>query len=178
MQLEIHSRHFTLADEMKDKIVGKLENLQRYSPSDPVAARLTLTHDGGRFVGDLTLNLKQHSCHAKVEHVEPDGAAFQAIESVERQLRRHKDKVKDHRGRSPDGGLGMMQSDEVLDNEGSALIGDEFALRDLSLVEAKAAYAESQTPFFVFRNADSGEANVLYRRDDGEYVVMTPESRE
>ncbi len=177
MQIEIHSRHFTLGEEMKDKIVEKLENLQRYSPSEPVGARMALTHDGGRFVGDLTLNLKQHSCHAKVEHVEPDGAAFLAIESVERQLRRHKDRVKDHRGKAPDGGLGIVMSDEVLDNEGSALIGDEFALRDLDLEQAKAAYAESETPFFVFRNLKTSEVNVLYRRDDGEYVIMSPESR-
>ena len=176
MQLEIHSRHFTLGDDMKDKIVGKLENLQRYSPSDPVAARMTLTQEGGRFVGDLTMNLKAHSCHAKVEHVEPDGAAFMAIESVERQLRRHKDRVKDHRGRAMEGGLGAAM-EEVLDNEGSAVGDDGFELRDLDIEQAKSAYADSQNPFFVFRNVESNEVNVLYRRDDGEYVVMTPESK-
>jgi len=178
MQLEIHSRHFTLGDDMKEKIVGKLENLKRYSPSDPVAGRMTLTQDGGRFVGDLTLNLKQHSCHAKVEHVEPDGAAFLAIESVERQLRRHKDRVKDHRGRSPDGGLGVVMSDEVLDNDGSAVVDDLFELRDLDTEQAKEAYAESQNPFFVFRNVETGLVNVMYRREDGEFVIMKPENRE
>lgn len=176
MQLEIHSRHFSLDEEMKDKIVEKLENLQRYSPSNPVAARMTLTQEGGRFVGDLTMNLKQHSCHAKVEHVEPDGAAYQAIESVERQLRRHKDRMKDHRGRAQEGGLGAaMSGGDVLDNAGSAVVEDAFELRDLDYEEAKEAYADSRSPFFVYRDAGTGEVNVLYRRDDGDFGVLKPE---
>ena len=36
MQLEINSRHFALGDDMRDKIVEKLENLERYSPTEPV----------------------------------------------------------------------------------------------------------------------------------------------
>ncbi len=179
MQLEIHSRHFTLADEMKEKIVAKLENLQRYSPSEPVATRLTLTLEGGRFVGDMTLNLKQNSCHAKVEHVEPDGAAFMAIESVERQLRRIKDKLKDHRGRSQEGGLGAIMSEQpggLLDNPGSALLGEGFELRDLTIDQAKESYRDSSNPFYVFRNLETGEVNVLYRKDDGEFGMMIPEA--
>jgi len=178
MQLEINSRHFNLGDDMRDKIVEKLENLKRYSPTEPVGARMTLTMDGGRFTGDLTYNIKQHSCHAKVEHVEPDGAAYMAIESVERQLRRHKDKMKDHRGRAPEGGLGeaLTQLDaSVLDNQGSGITADGFELRDLTLAEAKELYAQSGSPFFVFRNMDTAEVAVLYRKESGDTGVMKPE---
>lgn len=176
MQLEINSRHFTLGDDMRDKIVEKLENLKRYSPSDPLAARLTLTLEGGRFTGDLSLNLKQYSCHTKVQHVEPDGAAFLAIESVERQVRRHKDRVKDHRGRGEEGGLGeVLAGPGLLDNSGSALSEEGFQLRDLTVDQAQAAFAASSSPFFVFRDAGSGEVAVLYRRDDGGYGLMRQE---
>jgi len=178
MELEINSRHFTLSDDMRDKFVEKLEGLTRYSPTDPVRARLTLTFAGGRFTGDLTYNIKQHSCHAKVEHIEPDGAAGLAIESVERQLRRHKDKMKDHRGRAPEGGLGEAMTDlsgGLLDNSGSAMTSEGFALKDLTLSQAMDAYAYSESPFFVFRNLDSDEVAVLYRKDDGDVGVMKPE---
>lgn len=178
MQLEINSRHFALGDDMRDKIVEKLENLERYSPTETVGARMTLTQSGGRFTGDLTYIIKQHSCHAKVEHVEPDGAAYLAIESVERQLRRHKDKLKDHRGRGADGGLGEVMTEfggGLLDNSGSALTDGGFELKDLTLAQAKEAYGESDTPFFVFRNLDTSEVAVLYRKDDGELGLMKPE---
>jgi putative sigma-54 modulation protein len=178
MQLEINSRHFNLGDDMRDKIVEKLESLARYSPTEPVGARMTLTFAGGRFTGDLTYNIKQHSCHAKVEHVEPDGAAYLAIESVERQLRRHKDKMKDHRARAAEGGLGeaMSQLDaSLLDNRGSTMTPDGFRLRDLTLAEAREIYAGSPSPFFVFRNSDTAEVAVLYRKENGETGVMKPE---
>lgn len=178
MQLEINSRHFTLGDEMREKIVGKLENLKRYSPTDPLAARLTLTFEGGRFLGDLSLNLKQYSAHAKVTHVEPDGAAFLAIESVERQVRRHKDKVKDHRGRADDGGLGLAMEaadSPLLDNSGSAADEEGFHLRDLGEDQAREAYLDSKAPFFIYRDVSDGMVSVLYRRDDGDIVVMKSE---
>ncbi|MBK9303047.1 MAG: HPF/RaiA family ribosome-associated protein [bacterium] len=176
MQLEINSRHFTLGDDMREKIVEKLENLKRYSPSDPLAARLTLTLEGGRFTGDLSLNLKQYSCHTKVQHVEPDGAAFLAIESVERQVRRHKDRVKDHRGHGEEGGLGEALADPgLLNNRGSALSQEGFQLRDLTVDQAREAFAAAGSPFFVFRDAESGEVAVLYRRDDGGYGLMRQE---
>jgi putative sigma-54 modulation protein len=176
MQFEINSRHFTLGDDMRDKIVEKLENLKRYSPTDPLAVRLTLTLEGGRFTGDLSLNLKQYSCHTKVQHVEPDGAAFLAIESVERQVRRHKDRVKDHRGRGEEGGLGeILAGPGLLDNSGSALSEEGFQLRDLTVDQAREAFAASSSPFFVFRNTENGEVAVLYRRDDGGYGLMRQE---
>ncbi len=178
MDLEINSRHFNLGDDMREKIVEKLENLSRYSPTPPMRARLTLTFAGGRFTGDLTYNIKQHSCHAKVEHVEPDGAAAQAIESVERQLRRHKDKMKDHRGRAAEGGLGEAMGElggSLLDNSGSTLTTEGFELRTLTLAQAKEAYDATESPFFVFRNLDTDEVAVLYRREDGEFGVMKPE---
>ncbi len=178
MQLEINTRRFTLDDDIREKIVEKLENLKRYSPHQPLFARLTLTFEGGRFTGDLSLNLKQHSCHAKVGHDEPEGAAFLAIEHVERQLRRLKDKLKDHRGRAADGGLGEAMTElagELLDNEGSAVVQERFQLRDLSLDEAREIYTGTSHPFFVFRDRDTGDVAVLYRRGDGEMVVMQPE---
>ena len=178
MQLEINSRHFTLADDIREKIVEKLEGLKRYSPTDPVAIRMTLTQTGGRFTGDLSLNLKQHSCHAKVEHVEPDGAAAMAIESVERQLRRHKDKVKDHRGRADEGGLGLALTGlgaELLDNEGSVFEEEGFRLKDLTVEQAEEFYADSDAPFFVFRNIETGKIAVVYKRDNDETGLMKPE---
>ncbi len=178
MQLEINSRRFNLGDDMKEKIVEKMEALKRYSPTEPIGLRMALTFESGRFTGDLAMNLKQQSFHAKVSHVEPDGAAFLAVEQVERQLRRYKDRVKDHRGRAAEGGLGAAMGempDAVLDNAGSAFVDEGFELRDLDLDEAKEAYRDSSNPFFVFRNRKTGEVNVMYRREDGEFGVMKPE---
>jgi len=178
MQLEINTRRFNLEDEDREKIVGKLENLKRYSPHDPLSARLTLTYEGGRFTGDLSLNLKQHSCHAKVAHAQPDGAAMLAIEHVERQLRRLKDRLKDHRGRAVEGGLGeaMVEAGTILPGDETATLPEEtFQLRDLAPREAREIYADSANPFFVFRNRETGRVAVLYRNDDGGMALLQAE---
>ena len=177
MQLEINARRFTLDDDVREKIVAKLENLKRYSPHDPLFARLTLTNESGRFTGDLSLNLKHHSCHAKVDHAEPEGAAMLAIEHVERQLRRIKDRLKDHRARAPEGGLGeaMVEAAAALETVAAEPEEERFRLPVLDVDAARASFDDSARPFFVFQNRDTGQVAVLYRRDDGRTVLMQAE---
>jgi putative sigma-54 modulation protein len=173
MQYEINSRHFHLGDEMKDEIVKKLDGLKRYSPEDPISARLTLTFEGGRFEGELSMNLKQHQCHARVNHSEPEGAAILAIEGVERQLRRYKDKMKDHRGNA-DGGLGQaMQfvTPEDITSEEDV----EFRFSSMTEEDAIKHYDSSSDPFFIYKDIQSGDVTVLYRKDDGEITVLRSE---
>jgi putative sigma-54 modulation protein len=173
MQYEIHSRHFHLGDEMKEDIVKKLDNLKRYSPDEPISSRLTLTFEGGRFEGELSMNLKQHQCHARVTHSEPEGAATLAIEGVERQLRRYKDKMKDHRGNA-DGGLGQAMGADF-SGEDTSEEDDNFMLTSMTEEIATDRYNSSTDPFFIYRDSTSGDVTVLYRKDDGEVAVLKPE---
>ncbi len=49
---------------------------------------------------------------------------------------------------------------------------ENFELRDMDLLVARDAFTDSDAPFLVFRNVDSGRIGVVYRRTDGELGVM------
>ena len=50
----------------------------------------------------------------------------------------------------------------------------QFVLNAMSAEEAIEQLELIGHDFFVFRNADSGEINVVYRRRDGDYGVIEP----
>ncbi len=171
MQLEINSRRFSLYDEAREKIVEKLEKLPRYCTTDPVSVRMTLTNEGDRFTADLSFHLKEQDFHATGEHTIPEGAASIACENVERQLRRYKDRVKDHRARAEGGGLGqsLPQDDS---GPGGAVVEDEFRLVDMAVSEAIDKLRDAELSFYVFRNSENGTVSVVYDKEDGDYGLI------
>ena len=50
----------------------------------------------------------------------------------------------------------------------------QFSVKPMSAEEAALQLELIGHDFFVFRNADSGEINVVYRRRDGDYGVIEP----
>ncbi len=170
MQLEINSRRFNLFDETRETIVEKLEKLQRYSTTEPVSVRLTLTFEAERFTADLAFHLKDQDFHAKAEHAKPEGAASLVCENVERQLRRHKDRVKDHRGRADGGGLGRAMPGGA--GAEGAVVQDDFRLLDLSVDEAIDKLRGADLSFYVFRNNESGTVAVVYDKEDGDFGLI------
>lgn len=174
MQLEFNTRHFALEDESRDRIEKRIAKLERYSPRNPVSIRLTITKEGGRFEAELSYYLRNTDFHAKAERTEPDLAADEAIESLERQLRRFKDRVANRdKGEEGSAGLGeAMAAGDLLASEGAVLDEDGFRLKDLSVEAAVEAFRDSRYPFLVFRNRDSSRVAVVYRREEGAYGIL------
>lgn len=167
MQVEITTRHFALEDELKEKLEKRLAKLERYSPRSPVAVRLTITHESGRFQADASWHLRNSDFHGKGELTEPDLAAEMAIEALERQLRRYKDRVA-NRPKGESAGLGeAMAAAGFVETEGMVMEEAGFRLKDLSVEAAVDAFRDSPHPFFVFRNSANARVAVVYRREDG-----------
>jgi putative sigma-54 modulation protein len=85
-----------------------------------------------------------------------------------RQKRRHEH---DRQGRA-NGGIAPPVS---IPEEGAMIVKTkQFVLNAMTAEEAIEQLELIGHDFFVFRNADSGEINVVYRRRDGDYGVIEP----
>jgi putative sigma-54 modulation protein len=176
MQIEIRNRHFNLADEQKEKIAQRLEKLARFSPRPPVSSRLTITHESGRFTADLAFFLKNTDFRAKGEDLDPERVADEVIENIKTQLRRYKDKITG-RPKGEEGGLGraaQQVNEGLLSAEDASPKRQGFQLKNLSVEDAMGIFRQSDNPFFVFRNSETAQVNVLYERDDGELGLLHP----
>ncbi len=95
------------------------------------------------------------------------------VDKLERQVKRYREKRRhehDRHERANGGSAPVSIPEEV------AMIvkTKQFVLNAMTAEDAVEQLELIGHDFFVFRNADSGEINVVYRRRDGDYGVIEP----
>jgi putative sigma-54 modulation protein len=94
-------------------------------------------------------------------------------DKLERQVTRYRQKRRSHRGKEQ----APEQSVPVELDDGHAPVivkTKQFALRPMSPEEAVLELELVGHDFFLFRNVETGEINVVYRRHDAGYGLIEP----
>lgn len=159
---------------------------------------VTLQPDGSAFRADMVLHLPAGITLQSEGHAhDPYATVNQAVERLEKRLRRHKRRLNDrgsHRGRPDATAAGAPEADErpaapmVSDRTLQALDSDEVgpdfsatvvaesgvAIRTLSVSAAVLELDMSGAQVLMFRPSAAGELNVVYRRSDGHIGWIDP----
>ncbi len=159
---------------------------------------VTLQPDGSAFRADMVLHLPAGITLQSEGHAhDPYATVNQAVEHLEKRLRRHKRRLKDrhaHRGRSDDTAFDTAGPDEAGDGtvvayrtlaapageeveaDFSAVVVAEsgVAVRRMSVSAAVLELDMSGAQVLMFRASAGGELNVVYRRSDGHIGWIDP----
>ncbi len=167
MQMEITARHFTLGEEQRELMEAAFLKLERFSPRPLETVKVALTFEAGIFDADGVLFLKNHEFRGKAQGREPELAVNELVEILRAQLAKFKGKMT-ARQKKEGGGLGRA----LVEGEDLPLPAEEesprtFALRDMSVADAREAFGNVSQPFLVFRNVESGKVAVIYPLPDG-----------
>jgi ribosome hibernation promoting factor len=98
----------------------------------------------------------------------------QLVGKLERQVKRTREKRRGFRRLQRSAAPVDTSVPEETSEEPQIVRTKQFALKPMSPEEAVLQLELVGHDFFVFRNADSGEVNVLYRRRDGTYGLIEP----
>ena len=95
MNLLIHGNHIDVTPALRDYVSGKLARIERHF-DQVIDANVQLTVERVGQRAEITLRLRGNNIH--VESVEEDmyAAIDTLIDKLDRQVLRHKDRVKDH----------------------------------------------------------------------------------
>ncbi len=117
-------------------------------------------------------------------------SADAALERLEKRVRRHKRRLKNHHsGRSDGHNIDLAARDytvQIEDGAGQSDVQDnpiivaetELKIREIPVSEAVMQLDLTESPFLVFRNAAHGELNVVYRRQDGHIGWIDPNEKQ
>ena len=97
----------------------------------------------------------------------------QLAQKLERQVKRYRDKRRRGRHGHVDGDVPGAPADPM-EGEPVLVKTKQFAVKPMSSEEAVLQLELIGHDFFVFRSAESGEVNVVYRRRDGNYGLIEP----
>ena len=94
---------------------------------------------------------------------------------IERQLRRYKTKIVDSKQNVGYFTSEFMQEDDYDDEDVKVIRTKKFAVKPMDPEEACVQMELLNHSFYVFRNAETDEVNVVYKREGGDYGLIEPE---
>jgi len=181
LQVSVTFRHMEASDALRAYAVEKVERIIAKYLKNAVEAHVILASNRHRQhnMAEINIHASQFDISAHAE--EPDlyaGIDF-AVEKVEAQLRKHKDRINDRKGRASLHEIATMIPVDVVsqhDEQGAMRVIETETLqaKPLSVDDAVLQLDLSHSEFLVFRNCATSAISVVYRRRDGHYGLIVP----
>ena len=175
MKYIISGKGIDVTEGLKSAIYEKLGKLERYF-TDSTEVHVTMSVQKDRQKIEVTIPMKGNIVRA--EQVSDDMyVSIDLVEDIiERQLRRYKNKIID---RKQSGGVftqEFMQDETVEEDSVQITRTKKFAMKPMDPEEACVQMELLGHSFFVFRNAETDEVNVVYKRKGNTYGLIEPEA--
>lgn len=98
MQITIAFRHLESSDAVKAHIEEKMGKLARFFSKEPIRIHVVLSHEKFRYGAEVTVTAENLSLTCQYEADDLYAAFDQVYHKLEAKVRRHKEKVKGHKG--------------------------------------------------------------------------------
>ena len=171
MQVHVTARHFEMDPGLKQYVEDKVSHLSHYF--DRVdEAHVVLEAEGHRMIAGVTVHASRAVISSEQEATDIRSAFDRAVDKVERQIRRYKDRLRRRKG-----GESVADFAEVAGGtapEELGIIPEELARRPMTTEQAFNELEDTGVRFLVFWNSDTEAVNVIYRRDDGDFGIVEP----
>jgi len=184
MNFNIRGNNVEVTDAIRDYVIKKVSKLERYfdtTPTSDVNVRLSVYNNDQRI--EVTIPMQDLLLRAEESHADLYAAIDLLVDKLERQIRKHKTKVnrKLRQKGSPKHIFAEMERDAVSQKEDESddiqiVRTKRFNLKPMDSEEAILQMDLLDHSFFVFTNAESGDTNVVYRRNDGKYGLIEPDN--
>jgi ribosome hibernation promoting factor len=176
MQLRVKGKNLEVADTIRDYGEQKFRKLERIL-DDNAEVELELAEErnpaiAANHVAEATVWMRRHVVRAREASPDMKASIDQLVNKLERQIKQAREKNRSRR--TPRGEALEPESAVDRAEEPSIVRMKQFALKPMSPEEAVLQLELIGHDFFVFRNAESGEVNVVYRRRVGNYGLIEP----
>ena len=177
MKITITGRKVNLKDNFKHLVEKKLSRFDRIFAEDAEAS-VVVTVEHNRQTVEITIRQPGMICRAESTDMEMNDALDQVVSALGRQIRKNKTKLAKrlHSG-SLDQYVEEYFNSEDPDEgkEYEVVRNKKFFVQRLSIDEAILQMNMLGHQFFLFRNEEDGEINVVYKRKDGKYGLLEPD---
>jgi putative sigma-54 modulation protein len=172
MTIQIAAKGTAVREPFRKSLEKKLAKLDRFFGEDVTAAVMVVT-EGGRETVEITI--KQGGMHYRAEKTTADrlDSLDQVVDALFRQIVKHKKKLEKRFHKTA---FAEHHSDDYVgaEPEYNIIRTKRFAMKPMDVEEAILQMDMIHHDFYVFRNSDTEEINVVYKRSGGSYGVIEP----
>lgn len=174
MNLVISGKNLDITEGLRSAVEEKIAKLERYF-NDSTEVHVTLSTEKNRQKIEITIPMKGSIIRA--EEVSSDMyVSIDLVEEViERQLRKYKNKLIDKAQNAVHLNQEFIDEDMEDEEEINIIRSKKFAMKPMDPEEACVQMELLGHNFFVFRNSETEEVNVVYKRKGNTYGLIEPE---
>ena len=176
MDIRFVTRGVELKDELKEYMGNKMSKLERFF-NRIIDSQVVVSFGRGLYTVEITSNANGVIMRGQEHNSDMRKAFDQALKNLERQIKRHKDYLKDRaqlKTHDISFELSPSEPEPPIAPQEEIVKVKRFPLRPMSAKEATMQMELLGHEFFLFRNAESGGVNVVYKRKDGAYGLLEP----
>ncbi len=171
MKMQITAKKMNVNQSFTDYAEKRLSSkLDRFF-GDEADAKITMSTVKDKIILEVTVKYNNIIYRAEQSAADKNDALDACIDKIIRQIRKNKTKLaKSLR----DNAFAEIADDVPEEKEFEIVKHKQFNLRPMSIDEAILQMNLVGHTFFMFKNAETGDVNVVYKRDDGNYAVLEP----
>lgn len=174
MKFNIHGKKLDVTESIKSYIEEKIGRLDKYfeNPNN-ITATVLIKLRGNDQVVEVTINANKFILRAEESNKDLYASIDKVSDKIERQIRKNKtrmskkvnkdfvkDFVLDFEITSEEENNNKIVKRKVIENKP---MNEEEAILQMELVGHE---------FFAFKNVETGDVNIVYKRKDGDYGIM------
>lgn len=173
MKYIIRGKKVKITDDLKNYTEDKLSKLEKYfNEEEEFTANVMIRLIEPMYKVEVTIPVKKVILRAEESHKDPFAAIDLIIDKLERQIRKNKTRmnkrvIKDKFVAFTDFKVDRGEHDK------SKIVKRKFVeLKPMSEDEAILQMNLTDHTFFIFRNSKTGDIEVVYKREDGNYGLI------
>jgi putative sigma-54 modulation protein len=177
MQTSVTFKNIDPSDHLKAYVSEKLDRLDKFL-DNPAEANVVLAVEKFRHIAEINIAGDKLTIIGSEETNDMYSAIDMALDKLEKQIKKSKQKIRERRTASKNRSLSMLEEADTLpddDTERQIKIRN-IEYKPMDIEEAVLQMDLIEDNFLVFTNARSDRINVLYRRRDGHYGLIQPNS--
>ncbi len=170
MNITISSRSTAVRDEFRERVGKKLHKLDRFF-EDEAKAVVKVTNEGGRETVEVTINSRGMLFRSEKTTDDRMDSLEAAVDAITKQIIKNKTKLEK---KFHSGTFQQSFDEDISSDEYGVTRVKKFPVKPMNVQEAILEMNMLGHSFFMFRNEETGEINVVYRRDSADYGLLEP----
>ncbi len=188
MDLKVQGRNFQIDDALLEYAIKKMGRLDRLLPNDSLAevevSSATTRSQSGQVTIQATVKSAGAILRAEQRASSPNAAIDLVVDILQRKIAKYKSQTyRSKRGKrsaplrvlqAEDGERAVEPGEGAILADGTLLRLKRFPMEPMTVKEAAVQMEMVGHSFYMFLNDESGQHNVIYRREDGNYGLIQP----
>ena len=173
MKFNIHGKKVEVTDAIRNYIEEKIGRLDKYFENpDEITAKVLIRIVGIEQIVEVTIPIQKVVLRGEERHKDLYAAIDVVSDKLERQIRKNKTRMQKRVNKETISGFNLDFDDVKEDDDEVIVKRKEIEMKPMSEEEAILQMNLVGHEFFVFKNVETGNVDVLYRRKDGDYGII------